>query len=89
MFCKHFNLTFSNAVRLGEFDTSTDGLDCVDVEGGGSDCNEGTITIPIEEIIVHPEYERGHNSSKLNVKHNIALIRLKESAPFTGRYYGY
>lgn len=67
-------------MRLGEYDTSHPGKDCTTVEAGGEDCNDGTVTIPIEESIPHPEYNiKGKQS-----RNDIALIRMKQSAPFTG-----
>ncbi|KOB68749.1 Prophenol oxidase activating enzyme 3 [Operophtera brumata] len=68
-------------VRLGEYDTSHVGKDCAVVEAGGEDCNDGIVTIGIEESIPHSDYNKnGQNSKNRN---DIALIRLAQSAPFT------
>ncbi|XP_060807818.1 phenoloxidase-activating enzyme [Amyelois transitella] len=63
-------------VRLGEYDTTNDGQDCVDV-GGGQDCNDPVLIVPIERYFSHPEYD------PLSKKNDIALIRLRQNAPFT------
>lgn len=47
---------------------------------GGDDYTEGTITIPIEKIIPHPQYNH-KNALKW---HDIALIRMAEMANYTG-----
>lgn len=65
-------------VRLGEYDTSSDGPDCVEVEGGGQDCTEGHIVLPIEKVIPHKDYQP---ESSLR-RHDIALLRLKDEAPY-------
>lgn len=67
-------------VRLGEYDTSSDGPDCVEVEGGGQDCTEGHIVLPIEKVIPHKDYKP---ESSLR-RHDIALLRLKDEAPYNG-----
>lgn len=66
-------------VRLGEYDVSTQGPDCVPVEGGGEDCTEGTTIIPIEKIIAHPNYDP---VSALR-RNDIAILRLESNAPYT------
>ncbi|XP_046972543.1 phenoloxidase-activating enzyme-like [Vanessa cardui] len=66
-------------VRLGEYDTGNDGIDCVEVEGGGQDCNEPLVIIPIEKVIPHKDYDP---DSPLK-RHDIALLRLKDEAPYT------
>ncbi|CAH0598196.1 unnamed protein product [Chrysodeixis includens] len=66
-------------VRLGEYDTSNDGPDCAIVEAEAEDCNEGVIRIDIEKVIPHPKYFPT-NYQKTN---DIALLRLKRTAPFT------
>ncbi|XP_075985903.1 phenoloxidase-activating enzyme-like [Anticarsia gemmatalis] len=63
------------SIRLGEYDLSHDGPDCMKVEGGGEDCTEGPTSIPIEKIIAHPEYR--------DKKNDIALIKLARVAPYT------
>ncbi|XP_026316177.1 phenoloxidase-activating enzyme-like [Hyposmocoma kahamanoa] len=67
-------------VRLGEFDLSNevDQPDCVTINGGGSDCTEGAVVIPIEKVISHPDY---NNNDRKTRKHDIALIRMSKSAP--------
>lgn len=69
-------------VRLGEYDTSNSGPDCVPVEGGepgDMDCTTDPVIIPIEHIIPHPEY----NPRNPLRRHDIALLRLSELAPYT------
>ncbi|CAB3245128.1 unnamed protein product [Arctia plantaginis] len=66
-------------IILGEYDTSHEGPDCVPALGGGEDCTDGAIRIPIEKIIIHPQYE---DNSKLR-RNDIALIKMTELAPFT------
>lgn len=63
---------------MGEYDKST-GIDCVDISGG-QDCNEEAVTIGIEEIKPHPDYQ----PSKGNEQNDIAVIRLENDAPYTG-----
>lgn len=68
----------STRVRLGEYDKTHEGPDCMPVEAGGEDCTEGVVSIPIEKTIPHPEYN-------INGKwHDIGLIRLNRLAPYTG-----
>ncbi|XP_075985902.1 phenoloxidase-activating enzyme-like [Anticarsia gemmatalis] len=67
------------SVRLGEYDTSNEGPDCVIVEADGEDCTEGITRIPIERTIPHPEY----NPVSPLKRHDIALIRMKQMAPYT------
>ncbi|XP_059044971.1 phenoloxidase-activating enzyme-like [Achroia grisella] len=64
-------------IRLGEYDVSNDGLDCVFDVGGGTDCSDPPVTIPIDVIIAHPQYDIA------NKKNDIALIRMRENAPYT------
>ncbi|XP_049881037.1 phenoloxidase-activating enzyme-like isoform X2 [Pectinophora gossypiella] len=68
-------------VRLGEYDTSNDVSepDCVKVPGGGMDCTEGVKVIAIEKVIPHPQY----NPSNSLRRNDIALLRLRETAPYT------
>lgn len=64
-------------VRLGEYNILNAGIDCTTVEGDGKTCTDGHISIEIESIYPYYEY-------KLSGKyHDIALIRLKHSAPYT------
>lgn len=65
-------------VRLGEFDTSHDGMDCVEAAGGGEDCTDGAISFDIERTIPHPKYNQAQSK-----RHDIGLIRLKGTAPYT------
>ncbi|XP_026316216.1 phenoloxidase-activating enzyme-like isoform X2 [Hyposmocoma kahamanoa] len=67
------------SVRLGEYDTSNNisEEDCATVSGGGVDCTEGAISIPIEKIIPHPNYK-----SKTK-KNDIALLRMAKPAPYS------
>ncbi|XP_028161612.1 phenoloxidase-activating enzyme-like [Ostrinia furnacalis] len=64
-------------VRLGEYDSSHDGPDCVPVEGGGEDCSEGVVILPIEKTIPHVEY------NPVTRRHDIGLIRTQQAAPYT------
>ncbi|XP_052749534.1 phenoloxidase-activating enzyme-like [Galleria mellonella] len=64
-------------IRLGEYDTSNDGSDCVATEGGGEDCSDPPVIIPIERSIPHPQYD------PTTRKNDIALIRMRQNAPFT------
>ncbi|XP_068624276.1 phenoloxidase-activating enzyme-like [Battus philenor] len=66
-------------VRLGEYDTSNNGPDCVEVEGGGEDCTTGALIVPIEKIIPHP----GYNPSHALRRNDIALLRLGQMAPYS------
>ncbi|XP_026316167.1 phenoloxidase-activating enzyme-like [Hyposmocoma kahamanoa] len=67
-------------IRLGEYDTSNeiDQMDCVGFVGG-SDCSDAGVVIPIEKIIPHPDY----NPYDENRKHDIALLRMSKSAPYS------
>lgn len=71
-------------MRLSEYDTSNniDQKDCVAQVGGGDDCTAGAVVIPIEEIIPHPDYDPYDKKTR---RHDIALLRLTESAPYTGK----
>nr|XP_026492018.1 phenoloxidase-activating enzyme-like isoform X3 [Vanessa tameamea] len=66
-------------VRLGEYDTASYDKDCVEVEGGGQDCNEPVMIIPIEKVIPHKDY----NPESALKRHDIALLRLTDAAPYT------
>ncbi|XP_032521800.2 phenoloxidase-activating enzyme-like isoform X1 [Danaus plexippus] len=67
-------------IRLGEYDTSNSESDCVEGEGGGVDCADEVLVIPIEKIIAHEGYDP---MSPLR-RNDIALIRMATSAPYTG-----
>lgn len=64
-------------VRLGEYDTSNDGRDCVVTQENEMDCADPPVTIPIELTIPHPQYD------PITRKNDIALIRMKQNAPYT------
>ncbi|XP_063367244.1 phenoloxidase-activating enzyme-like [Cydia amplana] len=67
-------------VRLGEYDISNPGADCVPVEGGdGMDCTEEPVVIPIERVIPHPGFDP---TNRLR-RNDIALLRLSRLAPYT------
>nr|AAZ91696.1 prophenoloxidase activating proteinase-2 [Manduca sexta] len=66
-------------VRLGEYNTTNNGPDCVPSDAGSQDCTEGMVLAPIEQTIPHPEYK----PYSLNKQHDIALIRLRTFAPRT------
>lgn len=71
-------------MRLGEFDISNevDQPDCVTSIGGGSDCTEGAVVIPIEKVIPHPDHDIDDTKTR---RHDIALIRMSASAPYSGK----
>lgn len=71
-------------MRLGEYDTSNDidTQDCVAVIAGGEDCTTGAVVIPIERTIPHPDYDPYDKRTR---RHDIALVRTTESAPYTGK----
>ncbi|XP_063631851.1 phenoloxidase-activating enzyme-like [Cydia splendana] len=64
-------------VRLGEYITTNDGPDCVEV-GGSQECSDGALKIPIEKVITHPDFHK-----EQNFHDDIALIRLAQMAPIT------
>ncbi|XP_075986144.1 phenoloxidase-activating enzyme-like [Anticarsia gemmatalis] len=67
------------SIRFGEYDTSHEGPDCKEVEGGGKDCTDGITSIPVEKFIVHSEYDVNSRQRQ----NDIALIRLANMAPYT------
>lgn len=67
-------------MRLGEYNTTNPGRDCVSVSAGGTDCTDPLVKIGIEKTIPHPDYQPYHFLRK----HDIGLIRLQSIAPFTG-----
>lgn len=73
--------SYRTNVRLGEYDISNSGPDCVEVEGGGMDCTSGAMIVPIEEIIPHPNYDPNNRLRR----NDIALIRLNQMVPYTGK----
>lgn len=50
------------------------------VEGGGTDCTDGAVIVPIEKTIPHPEY-KPYSARQRN---DIALIRLDRVVEYTG-----
>ncbi|XP_028895834.2 serine protease easter isoform X1 [Zeugodacus cucurbitae] len=67
-----------SAVRLGEWDTTTN-PDCeVDVRGE-KDCAPMHIDVPVENAIPHPRYD----PNSMNQVNDIALLRLKNAVTFT------
>ncbi|KAG6438680.1 hypothetical protein O3G_MSEX000143 [Manduca sexta] len=66
-------------VRLGEYNVTNDGRDCVKSDYGDDDCTDEMILAPIEKMIPHPRYTGLDNERR----HDIALIRLKIYAPYT------
>lgn len=75
--CDIFFIIFRANVRLGEHNKST-GQDCVPVSGGGYDCNDEPVIIPVETIIIHEDY-----NPQIKHTHDIALIRMTKEAPTT------
>lgn len=67
------------SVRLGEYNTTNVGPDCVEVPGGGFDCTFGAISIAINQTIVHPEY---NTDKKIVYSNDIAILKLNEMAPY-------
>ncbi|XP_026492021.1 phenoloxidase-activating enzyme-like [Vanessa tameamea] len=63
-------------VRLGEYNKTNSGPDCLIVKGKQV-CNGGAITIPIESVVSHPEF----NLPKYH-GHDIAIIKLAKQVPF-------
>ncbi|KAM3956367.1 phenoloxidase-activating enzyme-like [Aphomia sociella] len=64
-------------VRLGEYNTSSDNIDCVVAAGGGLDCTDPLLIISIKKHIIHPEYMPAKS------KNDIALIEIEKPAPYT------
>ncbi|XP_055848592.1 serine protease 7-like [Episyrphus balteatus] len=63
-----------NSIRLGEYDTENNGIDCI-----GTDCADPVLNVFIESIIIHPNY-----NIKSRHRHNdIALIRVKDEIQYT------
>ncbi|XP_072946550.1 phenoloxidase-activating enzyme-like isoform X2 [Epargyreus clarus] len=67
------------SVRLGEYNTTNPGHDCIEVAGGGVDCTDGAVTVEIESYVVHEDFD----PSQVFRYHDIALIRLKETVNYT------
>ena len=67
-------------VRLGEWDLSSPGRDCV-TSNGIQICNQQEVNVGVEETIPHPSYtDRDTNKAP-----DIALIRLNRPVQFTGK----
>lgn len=49
---------------------------------GVNDCTDGAISIPVEDIRIHPSY-----SGEVSSQGDIALIRLAKAAPYTGKLF--
>lgn len=70
---------FSKTNRLGDYNKTNDGPDCIlspDVE----DCTEGETRIQIDRTIPHPQYKL----NQISRQNDIGLIRMKKTAPYTG-----
>ncbi|XP_026316200.1 phenoloxidase-activating enzyme-like [Hyposmocoma kahamanoa] len=65
-------------VILGEYDITNHGKDCARDIDGVNDCTDGAISIPVEDIQIHPSY-----SGEISSQGDIALIRLAKAAPYT------
>lgn len=75
---------FRQSVRLGDYDITNSGVDCVEVEGGGTDCTAEPLSIAISESIIHPEYKA---SVEIVHSNDIGLLRLQDLAPYTGKIF--
>lgn len=69
---------FRTAVRLGEWDTTTD-TDC-----DNGDCSDPVVDVAVEELLSHENY----NPNSKTQENDIALIRLSRDVDFTGRARG-
>lgn len=78
--CQIPNFNFRTNVIVGEYDITHHGKDCATDIDGVSDCTDGAISIPVEDIQIHPSYS-GEDSSQ----GDIALIRLAKAVPYTGK----
>ncbi|KAF2896087.1 hypothetical protein ILUMI_10085 [Ignelater luminosus] len=65
-------------VILGEFDTRTE-TDCINTLGF-EDCADPPVKIPIEEIIIYPEW---YKKPSAEINHDIALLRLAQNVKYT------
>lgn len=70
-------LYFRKNVRLGEFNVRTD-PDCIE-EPNFLNCGDSALNVGVDKIWVHPEYDE----FSANKFHDIALIRMEKSVPFT------
>lgn len=66
------------AVRLGEWDTQTI-KDCDDSYVTGSICNDPPVDVPVEENIVHEDYD----ANSKDQHHDIALLRLSRNVEYS------
>lgn len=65
---------------MGEYDTDNEGRDCKELMTGGEVCNHGVQTVPIESIILHPDFDFATSYN------DIAIIRLKYPVRYTGSF---
>ena len=63
---------------MGEYNTETD-PDCIN-SAFGRDCAPPPVNIPVAERIAHENYD----PNDINQYHDIALLRLKREAKFSG-----
>lgn len=65
---------------MGEYDTTTN-PDCLkSTHSGEINCIDKYVSIPIENIIIHPDYDPSDS-----FKNDLAIIRLSKEAPNTGK----
>ncbi|XP_041971606.1 phenoloxidase-activating enzyme-like [Aricia agestis] len=64
-------------VRLGDFNKTNTGPDCIST-GGVTYCNEGAVSISIEEYIPHPMFESPNFHGN-----DIAILKLAKAVPYT------
>lgn len=67
---------FRVTVRLGEWNTDTF-IDCL----SPTNCNQPPVDINVESTMAH----EGYNPNSNNRYHDIAIVRLKDSAPYTSK----
>ncbi|XP_072946552.1 CLIP domain-containing serine protease B4-like isoform X2 [Epargyreus clarus] len=68
-------------VRLGDYNISNPGRDCVHTKfGEHDDCTDGEVIVPVQDIISHPDYNVTH---RYRSSHDIALIRLDRIVNYT------
>lgn len=66
-----------SAVRLGEWDQRTN-PDCQTFNDDDNVCNERYVDVPVDEVIVHPEYY----SEGVAQYHDIAILKLQRKVEF-------
>lgn len=76
---EHAEINCRESVRLGEYDTLTEN-DCVEEVDDTITCNNGSVSIPIQEFVVHNAFKRGQYP-----KNDIALLRLARLVTFNGK----